>query len=412
MKTTTIALLASLALGCGGPRATPDPDAGLDVSVDPTAERDIAPEVPTGTVADFGTCRSPTDCINPNSQCILVTLTGASECLPQCTATATCPFNTYCYPVGGGTVLGQSVAAMANHCWYSICGELEMNGTTGGACMLGAESGATAANQLPGWCLPIDDGVFGQCLEAGTVAPGGACNFTAGTQTRGGANCDATSLCVGMAGAAMGTCAQVCNPANILTGTPTGCTVATEGCFDSSSVITQVSAMGAVMVNRQTIGFCAAGAVPCGLIGTLNACPNDATGAAQGCVQTNSLRPTGICDPMGAGVLTAGTMCVAPTPATPDTGRCAAGTLCNGAAAAMTCQTFCTTAPPTCTATAPCPAPMTCPTPGSACAVPYPVENCAALGLTCRSLVWDTGFDMTPGTPDDNHTADWGTCQP
>ncbi len=412
-------LACTAAVGCGGGDDGGDIDAvALPPDADPNAP-DAMPTLPDadqggGPIADFDVCNVDADCMNPNSDCRAVPWIGGDKnCIPRCDASADCPFSTYCYPTGGGA-LGPSFALMGDHCWFSLCGEafgpaMTPNSRTGGPCNLGVEAGVPAADQLPGWCLPIDDAYFGQCIEVGSLGAGSTCDFT--TQTRGGANCDATTLCIGQSMAAQGTCAQICDPRRILEDTATGCTTAGQGCQDGSSIITYSDGSTA----RQTIGFCN-DLTACKLIGA-NTCPNDTMGNPQGCVLSNSLRPTGFCDETGSGPLATGTACPAPTMTPPpEAMQCAPGNLCNQpAGGAFTCEAYCKTPPRTCAAATDCAPSESCL--GSVCVLngytTGPDVDCTTIdpAFTCQGLLWDLGFDNMGGTMDDNITRDFGTCQ-
>ncbi len=404
----SIALCVSVVLaGCGGG------DGGDDDVVVPDAEGEPpdaeAPDgPPTGPIADFEVCDFDTDCENPASDCVPIAWNGnEKQCIPSCEATSECPFNTYCYPAGGGA-LGPEFALMGEHCWYSLCGEgLGAGSTTGGACSLGAESGVPAGDQLPGWCLPIEDQTFGQCLEAGDLGAGATCDFS--VQIRGGANCDATTLCIASAGSSQGTCAQLCDPRRILSDEATGCSVAGEQCFDASNLITYADGSTA----RQTIGFCN-DVTACKLIGA-NTCPNDGTGQPQGCAPTNSLRPTGICDPSGSGSVALGGACAL---GGGDSQECTPGALCSDeGGAGFSCDAICRTPPRACAGT------DTDCEPSEHCNVDHcelnggyslgPDVDCAAINpaYTCQDHFWDVGADGTFGTTDDVHTGDFGTCR-
>jgi hypothetical protein len=411
---SALILAGTVACGDDGGTNDPIPDGGGGTP-------DAGPDASTGgTVEDFDECVVDTDCKNTGSDCRMVGWTASKQCLPACTSTDQCGFNTYCYPSNSSTTLGTNFAFMANHCWFSICGPGRANGDTGGACKLGKEAGIPAGEQLDGFCLPIEDGLFGQCLEAGTVAAGGACDLSA--PTRSGHNCDTASLCVGQSGAAAGTCAQVCDPRKVLTGGD-DCTNAAEDCMDSSSLNTYSDGSTA----RSTVGFCN-DVTACALIGP-NTCPT-----GQGCAFTNPLRGTGICDASAEGNVALGATCGG----TGDDKECAAGNLC-----LSTCRKECDHPTPrpghlggSCTTTTdcvqqgntcdanicvlacggvsdqPCPEPSTCT--GNRCVLPAGTVDCngAVAGTTCKPVPWDSGNDMQSGTADDVFTSDWGMCAP
>jgi hypothetical protein len=415
MRKLGFAMLLAAAVGCSsGGDDTPD---RLEFPIDGgTIDMGTLPDAPPvrGNIADFDVCNVDDDCENLESDCRAVPWIGGDKnCIPRCGASTECPFSTYCYPTGGGA-LGPSFALMGDHCWFSLCGEafgpaMTPNSRTGGPCQMGVEAGVPISDQLPGWCLPIDDQYFGQCIEVGDLGPGATCDFT--TQTRGGANCDATTLCIGMSGASQGTCAEICDPRRLLSDEATGCTQAGQDCQDGSSIITYSDGSTA----RQTIGFCN-DLTACKLIGT-NTCPNDTTGAAQGCVLSNSLRPTGICDETGSGPVAVSGTCPAPTMTPPaESQQCTAGSLCNSPdGATFTCQAYCKTAPRACAGASDCAPSESCT--GSVCVLngtfsTGPDVDCTTINpaFTCQPLLWDLGFDNTGGTIDDNLTRDFGTC--
>jgi hypothetical protein len=403
-------------VACGGdddnPGVTPDAAPSAD------AGPDAAPA--GGTVEDFDECAADADCKNTGSDCRQVGWTNSKQCLPSCESTAQCGFGTYCYPSNSSTTLGTPFAFMANHCWFSICGPGRQNGETGGACKMGKEAGIPAGEQIDGFCVPIEDGLFGQCLEAGDVAAGGACDLA--NPTRAGHNCDSASLCVGASGAASGTCAQVCDPRKILTGAD-DCTNAAEDCMDQSSVNTYSDGSTA----RSTLGFCN-DVKACSTVGP-NTCAS-----GEGCAFTNPLRPTGVCDPAAQGNVAVGATCGG----TGDDKECQAGSAC-----LTTCRKLCDNPAPrpgqmggSCTATADCkqvdntcvdnvcvrscggvndqacPEPSTCT--GGKCVLPASTTDCngALAGSKCQTVGWDDGNDMTAGTADDTFTSDWGICAP
>lgn len=360
------------------PDAAALPDASVDARPPPDAAPppiDAAPPpidaaLPRGDIEDFfdsegRACAVDLDCANPLSHCRPIGLFVGSpmQCIPACADSDECPFGTVCYtdPV---------LVSMADHCYLSLCGEAFFNGVTGGPCQLGAEIGNPLDEQFPGWCFPFSDGVYGQCMEVGTVPEGGVCDYL--TQTREGANCDAFSLCVGTPAEPSGTCARQCDPTAILTATPTGCD-AGQACLDVSRHYGSDPAQ-----LRGTIGYCVAGETACSTIAA-NTCPDDpATGEAQGCGPTNPLRPTGLCDPASSGAVATGGGC--DPVGTTDATQCVPGGFCRDAAA-PTCEQICDL--------------------GTA-----PTVECA-FG-TCTALVWDAGNPIDPG--DDGYTADWGTC--
>ncbi|MSP15743.1 MAG: hypothetical protein EXR73_03855 [Myxococcales bacterium] len=384
MRLNRLALIltvVALALPACGDDDTP---MAADAGRPPDAARLPDAMVPVGDVDDFGPCTDDSDCKEVDSDCRpIVFIGGEKQCIPSCAASTDCPFSTVCYKSSNA-----QLAFMKDHCWYSLCGEDFMGaaGATGGPCSLGEELGNPVSDQLPGFCLSIDDGRFGQCIEVGAVTEGNPCDF--GDQTRDGLNCNGSSICIGMQGNPVGTCAGICNPANILTGTETGCTdvgsPAGQGCYDASNATYYEDAMGAIVMNRQTLGFCTE-VTGCATIGP-NTCPPDAMSMAQGCAVNNSLRPTGICAPGATGQLAFGAACPADPAA--DATECAAGSLCIGMSGMEKCTQICDRVAMGVT----------------------PVVNCTA-PAACTQLLWDGGRDDTVGTPDDTLTADWGACQ-
>ncbi len=412
-----MAFLAAGLTGCGDDNEGDDdvtlPDGGPDAGPDAAV---------TGTVADFDECAADDDCAGAGSDCRMVGWTASKQCLPACESTDQCGFNTYCYPENSSSVLGTQFAFMAGHCWFSICGPGRQNGETGGACKMGKEASIPVGEQLDGFCIAIEDGLFGQCLEAGDVAAGGACDLA--DPTRDGANCNSTSLCAGQTGAAQGTCQQVCDPRKILTGED-DCTVATEDCFDQSSMNTYADGSTA----RSTLGFCSGDIQACAIVGP-STCPS-----GEGCAFTNPVRETGVCDPAAAGSVALGAACGG-TPAG-DATECGAGAACLG-----TCFSLCdgpATRPGqlggTCTVTTDCkqlnntcvagiceqacggamdfacPAPTTCVNQKCTAPATHTIDcNGLTAGTRCQPLRWDNGFDMTANTADDVFAADWGVC--
>lgn len=389
------AAAAAMSLGlaaCGGDDGdTPDAPPPIDA-----VQIDAVPVIDAITgdrnIPDFEQCVFNDDCENLNSDCRLVFWSGESGtkmCLPRCLDDAgvednsMCPFGFYCVPINGGNYTSNA-AVMGGHCIYSFCGPMVENGVTGGACKVGGEMWPSTDGLADGWCYPISDGEYGQCLEAGTVAEGGQCDFDVPEQTRDGDNCDSTTLCIGQEGNPIGTCARICDPATIdndpatNTGCPTG-----EDCYDSSAIITWDPASKA----RSTIGFCT-DVMACQTL-PANTCPNDPdTGDVQGCYPTNSLRPTGICIPEANGTVAVGDAC--PQNPTGDAQECVPGALCVGdSATTMSCTQMCDAA-------------------GTAI-------NCADVDptYTCQSILWDLGWDTDPAaTDDDRYTEDWGICLP
>src|SRR5688572_10718174 len=94
---------------CGGDDDTPaDASSGIDVSaIDATGAADAgAPDArPSGPVEDFGLCSTDLDCMNPSSDCVAIPWIGSDmQCIPRCDVSNDCPFNTFCYPTGGGAL--------------------------------------------------------------------------------------------------------------------------------------------------------------------------------------------------------------------------------------------------------------------------------------------------------------------
>lgn len=367
--------------GDAGPDPGPPPDAAIVTVIDASPRPDARPgDVPDarpggggpGGIAQFDPCTTDADCMAGYDCRAIPWIGGEKECIPRCDSSADCPFHTFCYPTGGGS-LGPSFALMGDHCWFSLCGEAfgpagMPNSVTSGACQLGEEAGVPPSDQLPGYCLSIDDQYFGQCIEVGGVPPGGSCAFTGATRAT--PNCNAAGICVSESGSATGTCAQLCQPHQILAGGPTGCTMAGQDCLDASTLY--VYSDGSVA--RGSLGYCTEGTA-CGLIGDV--CPVTSDGQAQGCVPTNAIRPTGWCDPSGA----------------------------------TTTETYCQLSW-SCMGTADCSPAMTCA--GSVCTLPYGTgpDNACPPGSMCGQVFWDAGFDGVTNTADDVLTRDWGTCQP
>jgi hypothetical protein len=357
---------------CGG-----DDDDGGTADAGPDAGgADAMLDAGGGAKDDFAECAVDDECA-PTSDCRQVGWFSGNfkVCMPRCQTTAECPFNTFCYP----DVPGQpSFAFMKDHCWFSLCGPDPGVGTINGACKLGEEVNLPAGEQLDGFCVSINDASFGQCVETGSVAPGGACDFA--NPTRGGANCDQTSLCLGQQGQAQGTCFEMCDPEKILSGAPGNCgAVANTQCLDRTEVRTIADAMGTTVITA-TFAYCD-DVTACSIVGA-NTCP-----AGEGCVQTNPARPTGVCDPAGFGEIDVNAACTPPQQSTPAAQRCDPGSICFGAQGATTCQAFCDR-----------------PASGT------PVVTCGG-GTTCAQVLWDEGTDTMAGTADDNLTQGWGLCQ-
>lgn len=371
------ALLAVAVCGCGN-----GDHGAVDAAPHDAAPPSDAPDAMTpsdagghGNVQDFfdpvnGPCVIDGDCANPLSDCRPIgrLRNSPKQCIPRCTTGDDCPFSYTCYQSDSVTL---GVDQMKGHCWLSLCGPLAANGDTGGACVRGYDiPGQPTAQTAPGACAPLDDGAFGICEEVGTVAAGGTCDFA--TQTHGGANCDATSLCIGLSGMPTGTCKAVCDPRAILTAMPTGCTGTTQ-CLDRSKVVTYADG---VTIDHRTIGWCD-DITACATLAP-NTCPPAAGGMMQGCLPTNPLRATGECSPDAAGLLAIGATC--PSMPMSPTQECVAGAACIGG----TCRQLCDTG-------------MT------------PTVTCVP-GTTCMPVLWDKGFDGVSPSLDDDKTITWGSC--
>jgi hypothetical protein len=368
-----VCLVASSLVACGGGDDADAPDNGPG-----PGGADAGPDGPMpGTKQAFDDCAVTEDCPVGNDCRQVGWFTGNFKvCMPKCQTSNDCPFNSYCYP----DIPGQpQFAFMKDHCWFSLCGPDPQNGTVNGPCKLGAETRLPAAQQRDGYCTSINDASFGQCIESGSVAPGGACDFS--NPTRGGKNCDSTSLCLGQSGQTQGTCFQSCDPEKILTGAPGNCgAVAGSECLDRTDVRTVVDMAGTPTVITATFAYCDT-VKACKLVGP-NTCPT-----GQACVQTNPARITGVCDASGAGEIDAFQACTPPQASTPAAMRCDPGSFCFGPQGASKCEPFCDR-----------------PASGT------PAVTCQG-GTTCTQVLWNAGTDMMAGTPDDNRTQGWGLCQ-
>jgi hypothetical protein len=358
LRTRGLTLLLAPA-ACGGAIDPDDP-------VDAPAAGD-APALLDGTqpgsdaapmsVPDFGSCASTIECANAESECLPVAaLDGASICLPSCSVSSECPVDTFCYVREDGPY-----ALLKNRCFYSYCGQGFMNGETSGPCRVGAEQSLPWAEQLPGWCYPFHDGVWGICLEFGDLGAGEACD---GAETRcrgaGCRNCGPGTACVG------GSCQELCDPRRLLEGTAVACPIG-DGCRDRSEVHVSESGLG-----RGSWGTCDLGD-HCLTTGPAT-CPATVDGDPQGCMPTNPVRATGFCDERAAGLIATGAVCP-PDPPSGDANECVAGNVCVSDATGTHCQMICELGPDA----APCP------------------------DGTCAPLLWSTD----PEIP----TQDWGTCR-
>ena len=348
-----------------------------------------------GTVEDlFFACTQDADCMNSDSECIQTPYFTDKVCLPNCDSTADCPIDSYCYKSATA-----ELAAMKNHCGLSLCGEqLDPNnhslGVTGGPCQLGAETLLPVVERLNGICFPIDDGILGQCIEAGSQTVGMPCDVA--ERTREGNLCDQDSLCISPQGAIIGSCAKICDPRTILTraaGDNSGCPTG-EDCKDNSSGLTLKDPMNRTVVLRQTLGFCTE-ETACMTVGA-NTCPADSAGVPQGCMTTNELRATGICSINGTGAVALGGTCSLVTPTT-DAEECMSGSLCFGETGSGVCNAVCDIAP----------LGQTTGTDGGAAVALVTCET----GKTCKSQLFSVGRDQLPDTEDDVFTIDWGFCE-
>ncbi|MFH0899084.1 MAG: hypothetical protein V2A73_00500 [Pseudomonadota bacterium] len=346
----------------------------------------------SSTVEPYGVCESSNDCRELTTSCVPIGWTMDQSgnmikaCLYECKATKDCPYGNVCYPKGGGA-LGTTFALMAGHCYISYCGfgDAQNPGATGQPCSLGEELGLDTASQLPGWCMPQNDGFYGVCNEVGTKTVGDTCDFK--TPTRGGSNCDATSICVGTQGAVTGKCAKLCDPATVLTretGNSNGPVL--EDCLDQSSICTDGNA-DPPLVATQTIGFCSPDIVACDLLAE-NTCPDNKKGEKQACGVSNPLRATGICAESAYGKVALDGICARPTTSVPNIAEdkeCAPGHFCwpvDEKTSSYTCHKLCDTRRPSC--------------PES---------------IICQAILWDPGENAS-STNDDNYTMGWGLCLP
>ncbi|MFH0900226.1 MAG: hypothetical protein V2A73_06325 [Pseudomonadota bacterium] len=350
---------------------------------------------PTGKVQPYGECISTDECApaEPQTSCVpigwLKDKAGnmPKACLYECKASTECPFGNVCYPAGGGS-LGTAFSLMAGHCYVSYCGfgNAQNPGATGQPCNLGEELGLDAANQFPGWCLPLADGIQGLCIEVGTKTVGDACDFQ--NRKRGGSNCDATSICVGATGAVTGKCAKLCDPNTILTRESgnSDCPLK-EDCADQSSVDTYDRTATPPVVYTQTIGFCSPDVTACALFAE-NTCPDNSKGEKQACASSNPVRATGACQESAYGNVALDGTCARPTqsaPNVPEDKECAAGNFCwsvDEQGTSFVCRKLCDTGSPTCP------------------------DN-----TTCQAVMWDSGQDSS-SIKDDNYTIGWGMCLP
>lgn len=411
---TKFGLFSLLALFVAAPGCSSDAsgDGGVDGT---TADAGPDAEPERGDIENFDDCTEDLDCIDPNSECVPVNwFNGVTACLPKCNTTDDCGMNTYCYPTNGGN-FGNAFRPMGDHCWFSFCGQFLddlMVGVapTGAPCTLGQELGVPPGDELPGWCAPIEDGDWGQCIEAGDTPAGEACDWSFITRVRGGANCDQNSLCIGNESG--GFCRQICDGQTVMAGTDPGCTLEPGTvCRDASNPAT----LSTGYVRRQSTAWCQEASASCVTIGT-NTCPAEA-GVESGCDIGSTLRPTGLCSTEAQGNLMQGASgCVSDADETSeDNEECAAGLVCVGPSTGGTCRALCTPPARDCIDQTQCGPTMTCNL--GKCAPPYSLPagpSCATIDptYTCRRLFADNGYDGTQGTADDNFTEEWGACLP
>jgi hypothetical protein len=309
------------------------------------------------SVADFRPCGATIECLNPDSACLPVApLDGVSLCLPRCEVSAECPVDTFCWASTDGPY-----ALLKGRCFWSYCGESFDNGETGGPCRVGAEQGIPWSEQLPGWCYPFHDGIWGLCLELGDLGAGEACDPPEDRCRGDGCkNCGPGTACVAE------TCREVCDPRLLVEGGTPACPTE-HGCRDRSEVHVFDTGLG-----RGSWGTCEPGTA-CLTVGEAT-CPMSSTGQPQGCQPTNPIRPTGFCDERASGTLDPGATCQGDPPAG-DEHECAAGTLCVTRASTSTCEPLCDLAE----TRSPC-----------------------AGDATCQSILWS----IDPAI----RTQDWGTC--
>jgi hypothetical protein len=282
-------------LACGEDEAGP-PDAPAPAD-DAAAD---APSVTDGLAPDLGACDADQACPD-GTDCVRVAwLGGALRCLRPCLATADCGLDEVCY----AGVADPVFAAMANHCYTSICT------APLAACQLGAEIGLPAADQRAGTCVPVDDegaagdggpGPIGQCHEAGSLGEGQPCLRKVAGGPRDVPLCAQGLVCGGDAGDATGLCARLCDPL----ASPDPCTAPATACFDASTGQTvrdpQSGQIEALL--HATWGFCRPGQ-RCNLL-VQGSCPS-----GRGCLPTTPVRPSGFCSEQGTGQRPLGQPCV------------------------------------------------------------------------------------------------------
>lgn len=128
----------------------------------------------------FAACDVDTIDSCSDGQTCAATNENTGVCLLVCEDDAACPDNMACQPVLG--------AERPSVCYYSFCGENELNGP----CALGNRTGT---------CRPlgVQDAAIGLCLEAGRAQIGAACDDQAqrGNDEASQMICQPGSLCIG-----------------------------------------------------------------------------------------------------------------------------------------------------------------------------------------------------------------------
>lgn len=400
-------LAASFALlfaapACGGD----DDDSDTDAVVLPDGSSDSGTDAPvqTGDTEDFdrgaGTaqpCDADTDCANANSKCVQEFADqsgspGGKVCLPACSTTDDCAFNTFCATnstgTWGGFVLFDNIKG---HCYdRSWCGPdtgIE-NGTTGAPdCMIGgymttnATEGTTElpeTEQRPGWCQPVQDGAWGFCREFKPVGDGGknpgeTCVLDPEAD-RTQAHCNAQGGCFQLtAGSPVGQCLAYCDPLQVLEEGGDTCGAGT-GCVDLSQTIDV--GMGMSLVGRW--GVCLLDRVACDVTSIAEGnCP-----AMQQCAPQTEVNPIGQCQALN-GMVAADEACPTQFPAAEF---CQAGHWCvhgGTAQATGTCKRQCKIG-------------------GDECPE----------GTTCQTYTYASGDDGVWANADDVKTLDFGACLP
>jgi hypothetical protein len=342
-----------------------------------------------GTVKDFETCvpasTKPAEmCAGAQSDCLADPSDSSGQsfmCLPKCTTSADCNVSTFCVPDAGGNG-GPSFGAIADHCYLAWCGQIANpavhNGTTGGACEVG---GQTGENDIPGWCDPIVDGSYGFCIDVGTVTSGGDCDPNAG-RGQPASLCDVTDICISQKNPPANKCHALCDTTKfLLTGDKTGgCTGANENCYDLSTMVTF-----GTNVETASVGFCDATHAICDVTKTGGCTAESVSGNLWGCVPTTAVRSDGICDPEGAGNIVVGAACDLTTIANGDATQCVEGAMCyqNTGAATGTCYQICS----------------------------FEAGGTACTAGSCTKITIDAGQDGQLGTFDDQISQTWGICE-